>query len=216
MTVRELVGCLETLERRLQQLLDGGAPNGFGEQRFGGNNIARARAMFSGQLKRSPSPAKRGCYLSAARSLVFNHVLLEHIRWGSWNRLTEGVLAILDDRRSSLGADADDLDQQLRCDDLDIHPSGPVPGRGDSPADGECARFEQKGFDGHGELIEGLGRFGLKQERRPLRMRVGGLDWSFPDKQTLRLKFALGTGSYATAVLRELLDYSHTPPSSAG
>lgn len=220
LVVRQLDGCLDTLEQRLQKLRDCGAPNGFGEQRFGGNNIARARAMFSGQLKRPPSRTRRGFYLSAARSLVFNHVLLERIRQGSWNRLIEGDLAILDGSRSFFAADADDADLQRRCDELDIHPSGPLPGRGDSPADGECARIEQKVFENHSELIEGLSRFGLKQERRPLRMRVADLQWSFPDRQALRLKFALGTGSYATAVLRELLDYSHTssqtPPPSAG
>jgi tRNA(Glu) U13 pseudouridine synthase TruD len=36
---------------------------------------------------------------------------------------------------------------------------------------------------------------------------VGELDWTFPDERTLRLTFSLGTGSYATSVLRELVDY---------
>ncbi|MEE4304384.1 MAG: tRNA pseudouridine(13) synthase TruD, partial [Wenzhouxiangella sp.] len=80
-------------------------------------------------------------------------------------------------------------------------------GQGDSPAAGEAAEIENRQFEAHRELVEGLAKFGMKQERRPLRMRVGELEWHFPDERTLKLAFSLGTGSYATSVLRELVDY---------
>jgi len=205
--VRELEGDRTALEERLAGVRDHGVPNGFGEQRFGGNNIARALALFRGELRRKPSKAKRGFYLSAARSLVFNHVLAERIERGDWNHLIEGDLAMLDGSRSFFPADAHDPDQARRCAEQDIHPSGPLPGQGDSPAEGAAADIENRMFEDHRELVEGLSKFGMKQERRSLRMRVGGLEWSFPDETTLKLAFSLGTGSYATSVLRELLDY---------
>lgn len=204
LVVRELEGQVEALEAVLEQVRDHGVPNGFGSQRFGGNNLARARALFQGDLR--PSRAKRGFYLSAARSLIFNRVLEERIRLGNWNRLIDGDLAILDGSRSFFVADAADSEQQQRCAVLDIHPSGPLAGRGDTPAAAEAARIEQAVFEQHADLVEGLVRFGLKQERRPLRMRVHDLRWQRPDSSTLQLSFTLGTGSYATTVLRELVD----------
>jgi len=205
--VRNVEGDRAALEERLVATRDHGVPNGFGEQRFGGNNIARAHALFRGEMRRKPSKTKRGFYLSAARSLVFNHVLAERIRRGDWNRLIDGDLAMLDGSRSFFTADPHDPDQLRRCSEQDIHPSGPLPGQGGSPAGGEAAELENRMFESHRELVEGLGKFGMKQERRPLRMRVGELEWSFPDDQTLKLAFSLGTGSYATSVLRELVDY---------
>ncbi len=205
--VRELDGDLDALTDRLESLRDHGVPNGFGEQRFGGNNIARAHALFRGELRRKPSKSKRGFYLSAARSLVFNLVLAERLRRGDWNHLIDGDLAMLDGSRSFFAADADDPEQVQRCEEMDIHPSGPLPGRGESPADGEAAAIEQAVFAEQAELVEGLAKFGMQQERRPLRMRVKDLEWSFPNPTTLELTFELGTGSYATSVLRELVDY---------
>lgn len=207
LVVRDLDGDLAALEERLALVRDQGVPNGFGEQRFGGNNIARAHALFRGEMRRKPSKTKRGFYLSAARSLVFNHVLAERIQRGDWNRLIDGDLAMLDGSRSFFAADAIDPEQARRCKEQDIHPSGPLPGQGDSPAAGEAAEIENRQFEAHRELVEGLSKFGMKQERRPLRMRVGELEWSFPDERTLALAFTLGTGSYATSVLRELVDY---------
>jgi len=206
-TVRELEGDRAALEKHLAAVRYDGVPNGFGEQRFGGNNIARALAMFCGELRRKPSKTKRGFYLSAARSLVFNHVLRERIHRGDWNHLIQGDLAMLDGSRSFFAADPKDPDQLRRCREQDIHPSGPLPGQGDSPAEGKAAELENRIFHSHRELVEGLAKFGMKQERRPLRMRVGELEWRFPDDQTLTLAFSLGTGSYATSVLRELVDY---------
>lgn len=205
--VRNLEGDLDALAHRLDAVRDQGVPNGFGEQRFGGNNVSRALALFRGELRRKPSKTKRGFYLSAARSLVFNHLLAERIERGDWNRLIDGDLAMLDGSRSFFPADSTDPEQQKRCREQDIHPSGPMPGQGDSPAEGEAAELENRIFATHRELIDGLANFGMKQERRPLRMRVGDLEWSFPDEKTMKLAFSLGTGSYATSVLRELVDY---------
>ncbi|QOC21674.1 tRNA pseudouridine(13) synthase TruD [Wenzhouxiangella sp. AB-CW3] len=205
--VRELEGDMDALEARLATVSRQGVPNGFGEQRFGGNNIARAHALFRGELRRKPSKSKRGFYLSAARSLVFNKVLAERLRRGDWHQLIDGDLAVLDGSRSFFAADAADPEQIRRCTELDIHPSGPLPGRGESPAAGEAAAIEQTVFAEQSELVEGLAKFGMQQERRALRMRVKDLEWSYPEPHTLELTFELNTGSYATSVLRELVDY---------
>lgn len=208
LTVRGIVGDRDALSERLALVAEHGVPNGFGEQRFGGNNIARAYALFRGELRRKPTKAKRGFYLSAARSLIFNRVLAERIGLANWNGLIDGDVAVLDGSRSFFAADNEDSDQVQRCRSLDIHPSGPLVGRGESPVGGEAAAIEAAVIDDLAELFDGLARFGMKHERRALRMCVADLDWGFPDPYILRLTFTLGTGSYATSVLRELVEYT--------
>jgi len=73
------------IESRLEMIAQHGVPNYFGEQRFGiaGNNLREVAAIVS-----SPQPRFRGkrggLYLSAARSWLFNTVLAERVRRGTW------------------------------------------------------------------------------------------------------------------------------------
>jgi len=205
LTVRELDGDLEALQQRLAQVRDHGAPNGFGEQRFGGNNIARARALFAGAMRRKPGKHKRGFYLSAARSLLFNRVLEERIGDGTWNRIIDGDVAMLDGSHAFFVPEIGDTEVAARCERLDVHPTGPLAGQGASPVGGAVAELEQRIFDAEPELVRGLEQFRLQHERRALRMRVGELEWGFPEPNCLQLAFTLGSGSYATSVLRELI-----------
>lgn len=207
LVVRDLQADQQMLEQRLLALRDHGAPNGFGEQRFGGNNITRARALFAGELARKPSRHKRGFYLSAARSLLFNQVLVRRIGAGSWNRLVPGDVAQLDGSHSFFVPAPDDPTLATRCAQLDVHPTGPLAGLGQSPVFGEVAELEQLVFSEEADLVRGLAQFGLRQERRALRMAVRDLEWRRAEPDTLQLFFTLGQGSYATSVLRELIDY---------
>ncbi len=205
--VRAIEGDRDGLIERLHQVRAHGAPNGFGEQRFGGNNIARAHALFAGRLRRKPSKHKRGFYLSAARSLIFNLVLARRIENHTWNRITPGDVALLSGTGSWFVPEANDPELDARCQRLDIHPTGPLAGLGERPVTGTVAELEQAVFDEQRALVEGLCKFRLKHERRALRMKVSQLEWAWPDPQTLDLSFELGQGSYATSVLRELVDY---------
>lgn len=208
LVLRQLDGDLDALAERLQIVSDHGVPNGFGEQRFGGNNLARARALFSGELRRKPSKNKRGFYLSAARSLLFNRVLAERIAEGSWNCLLPGDVAMLDGSHSWFRADPEDSEQQQRCAALDIHPTGPLFGEGEQAVTGSAAEIEDRVLAKEPVLVQGLLQFRLQAQRRALRMRVRDLAWTFdPEQQALQLGFGLGQGSYATSVLRELVDY---------
>lgn len=207
LVVRELEGDRAELEARLRRIAELGVPNGFGEQRFGGNNIARAHRLFRGELRRKPSKAKRGFYLSAARSLIFNRVLERRILDCTWNRVMDGEVVMLDGSHSTFAADAADPDIQARCRAQDLHPTGPLVGEGDSKVSGEVAALEDDVISGQRELADGLAKFRLKTDRRPLRMRVIGLEWEFEGDAALALRFSLRSGCYATAVLRELVEY---------
>ena len=98
------------------------------------------------------------------------------------------------------------MDQELirRFAEWDIHTSGPLWGNGDLTPVGEALAIESAALAPFVVWREGLERLGLKMERRPLRVRVDPLTWHDTDEGLL-LCFELPRGSYATALLRELV-----------
>ncbi len=202
-TLRGVTGDTGGLEARLQSIANEGAPNYFGEQRFGRDNLARARAMFSGEFK-VRDRFKRGIYLSAARALLFNRVLARRVEAGAWNRILPGDALILHGSNSFFVCGNEDaLQERLR--QGDIHPSGPLWGRGELPCKGEPAALEETALADDELWRRGLEEAGLKQQRRPLRVIPREMTWRMPSPQVLQLCFVLPAGSYATAILREIV-----------
>ena len=204
--VRQLQAHRQTLEQRLQLLRDSGMPNYFGEQRFGHDyaNLAQAEALFERRLGRVERKL-RGLLISAARSQLFNEVLAARIEQVSWDRPRAGDYFTLDGSRTGFAAEQQDNTLIERCRSMDIHPTGPLWGRGRPPVSGETLALEQTLLEPYGVLRNGLEHVGLQQERRPLRVRVGELRWELPGQDELLLEFSLPAGSYATVLLRELL-----------
>ena len=204
----------EAIERRLQAVALRGVPNYFGEQRFGrkGDNVEQALAMFAGRRVRRE---ERTLLLSAARSELFNRVLAARVRNDSWDVALEGEVWSLDGSRSVFGPEpfTDELARRLA--DFDIHPSGPLWGRGELRSRGEVAAMEMRELAGDDALAlrSGLESAGLEQERRSLRLRPGNLVWRWPAEEALVLEFSLPPGAYATVVLAELGDMNTMAPS---
>jgi len=205
LVLRQVQGERSAIEARLQAIADRGLPNWFGEQRFGrgGGNVNQALAMFEGRRVRRE---QRSILLSAARSELFNRVLAARVADGSWERGLEGEVWMLAGSRSVFGPEpcSDTLARRLAT--FDIHPTGPQWGQGELRAQGVCAALELRVLseaDGPA-LRAGLEAAGLKQERRALRQQAVDLRWTWLDRQTLELGFALAPGSYATALLHEL------------
>lgn len=205
-TLRDVQGDRESAERCLQAIAAHGVPNYFGEQRFGreGNNISRALAFFAG--RRTPRK-QQGMLISAARSQIFNAVLARRVEAGSWNRVVAGECCCLHGSRSWFVAEPDSEDLQARAERFDIHPSGPLWGSGPLPSQGEAGALEQAVATQNQKLVDGLGKQRLDQDRRALRLRPEALRWEWPDASSLTLHFSLPAGSYATSVLRELVDW---------
>lgn len=222
LTLRQVQGQREAIERRLQAIAARGIPNWFGEQRFGrdGGNVASALAMFGyaqdadGTL--APAPKRRlrndqrSILLSAARSSLFNRVLGARVEQGNWDIGLDGEAWMLDGSRSVFGPEPWSEVLAERLARFDIHPSGPLWGAGELRSTGQAAAVEQGALsDPQSEILrQGLEAAGLKQERRALRLRPRGLDYRWPEAQTLQVEFALPPGCYATAVLWELGEVS--------
>ncbi|HET6545200.1 MAG TPA: tRNA pseudouridine(13) synthase TruD [Rhodanobacteraceae bacterium] len=203
--LRRVRGARDEAGHRLATIAARGVPNYFGEQRFGRNegNLVSARALFAGA--RMPR-ASRSLSLSAARSYLFNLVLAERVRAGTWDRAMDGDVWMLAGSHSVFGPEqwSERLTGRLAA--FDIHPTGPMWGRGDLRSGDRVREMEQAVAGANGELSAGLAAAGLEQERRSLRLRVRDLthEWEAPD--SLVLAFRLESGAFATTMLRELCD----------
>jgi tRNA pseudouridine13 synthase len=207
LTVRGLHGDTSGLGQRLALIAREGIPNYFGAQRFGhdGGNLRALQAWWQ-EGARAPSRMLRGILLSAARGFLFNAVLAERVGRGNWNRLVEGDCPNLDGTSrqfaASAATDAELLERLAR---LDIHPTGPLWGKGEAEASGAALVLEQDVLNRHAWLCDGLIREGLEHARRPLRVAVRNLRHAL-DGDRLQLEFELTSGAYATAVLREVVN----------
>lgn len=210
LVLRDVEGDRAAVEARLHAIGARGVPNYFGVQRFGrdGDNVAQALAMFAGRRVRRE---ERTLLLSAARSELFNRVLAARVRGGTWDQPLEGEIWSLDGSRSVFGPEpfSDVLAQRLAA--FDIHPSGPLWGRGELRSRDAAAALERAAMEGETAvaLQRGLEAAGMEQERRALRLRPTELAWRWlADDAALELSFALPPGSYATSVLAELGEVS--------
>lgn len=207
--LRDVTDVAEVLAR-VSQVREQGAPDYFGGQRFGrrGDNVIRA-LEDAGAGGRIGKQRHGGIYLSAMRSFLFNAVLAERVSAGSWNQIIEGEAVQLDGSRSFFIADdtnnkPDELAARLA--EGDIHPSGPLWGRGELPSAGAAAELEKNIAAEYPELTGKLEAETLKQERRPLRILPGNLDVEQAGETEILCSFSLPAGAYATSVLRELVN----------
>lgn len=204
-TVRDLQCDAGALRERMAALAGGGVPNYFGPQRFGrdAGNLADVLRAAAGQ-PRGRGRGDQGFLLSAARSVIFNAVLAERVGRGDWNRLLPGDVANLDGRGSVFAVPETDAELERRCNTLEVHPSAPLAGDGDSLATGEVRALEEGVAARFPEALQVIHAARMKSERRALRMRVAGLTHEYAD-EILRIGFSLPAGSFATAVLREII-----------
>lgn len=205
LVIRDWRGDQDDTAEKLAAIKASGIANYFGGQRFGhqGRNVEQALGLFQGQ---KVSRELRSIYLSATRSFLFNQVLSARIERKNWNLPLPGDVYLFDGSRSRFKVDAPDQAVAERVAVGEIHPSGVLWGQGDSDVSGEVLALETEVIKRFPELAEGLKNSGVDMERRPLRVNVPDLVWRFANGQ-LHLSFSLPAGSYATALLREVIDW---------
>ena len=196
----------EALQQRLEVISQQGVPNYFGSQRFGwqGGNLGEARDYAA----RKALPEQRNVrsrLLSTARSYLFNQVLAARVADGSWQRAQVGDLLAFTDSRSFFPAgEAECNDPRLAI--LDLHPTGPLWGEGESATTHATHELEQSIAAREADLRDWLVRAGMSHERRILRLPIGRLTWHYPEPDILQLEFVLPAGCFATVLVRELVD----------
>ncbi len=186
-----------------------GAPNYFGEQRFGkrGANVENGLRVLRADPRRAVGRMSRrllNLLVSAVQSEVFNRVLIS--RLPTLDRLLDGDVAYLH-RNGACFVVEDAAAEQPRCERFEISPSGPLPGpellraRG-VPGELEDAAMQAMALEP--ALFARMPRATHEGARRPLRVPVAQARVEV-EARGLRLWFALPRGAYATSVLREVL-----------
>lgn len=203
LTLREVEGDRAQIEARLAAIASRGVPNWFGEQRFGrdGGNVERARALFGGRRMRREEAS---ILISAVRSAAFNAVLSARVEASCWDVPLAGEVLMLAGGRSVFGPEPIDAGLVQRCRDGDLHPTGPLWGAGALRTRDEALIFDLRAQDIGADLITGLERAGLRQERRACRVLPDALAWRWAEPSVLEIDFGLPAGAYATALLHEL------------
>ena len=187
----------QTASDNLEQVLARGFPNYFGLQRFGHNG--------SNLISKPRNKNQRSLQISAARSFLFNALVSTKVADGSWLNLEAGDVVQLNGVQSIFTIEEVDSIIQRRLDEGDIHPSALLCGDDLSSVQiEELAIIEQ--FPSLLEIIE---KAQVKSSRRATRANAKNLQWNI-EKEGLRLKFSLGTGSYATALIGDVFDLGET------
>ena len=207
--LRGISGERAALEERLLQVAQQGVPNYFGEQRFGrgGATLEQARRWALGGSRRL-TRAKRGLYLSALRSLLFNTALAARVKAGNWNSICNGDVCMLRGSRSLFTCELVDDEIRERAGNGDIHPGLPLWGSGACAASPERARQLRETLAEQRAVCEFLEQQGLELAWRPARLMADDFCWQFCDDDSLQLEFRLGAGSFATALLAEFARYA--------
>ncbi len=192
---------LEVLSRR-------GVPNYFGPQRQGraGINYQVGAALLGDERRRGRVPKpQRLWYLHAYQSFLFNRVVASRI--DRIDRVLVGDWAMKHDNGACFRVE-DAAAEQRRVEAFEISPTGPLFGSRAPWASGEPGDIERAAAAELGSTPESLTQAAadcrFRGERRLLRVRLEGLDWSLNGDQ-LAISFTLPPGAYATSVLRELM-----------
>lgn len=220
-TIRDL-DHTEDLEKRLQAVRSKGVPNYFGSQRFGeirasanaegvsieGGNLALAQKMLEGEVIRNRN--KRSMAISALRSWLFNQFVHERISQQLNQNQNEknalpGDILVLSGSNSFFNCEVPDAMIQNRLKEQDLQLSAPMWGKGDLSSSLDAAEIEQSVAKEYPEQCQLLEELGLKQERRPIWLYPLKMQWQLKG-DTLQLEFFLPPGSYATSVLREIIN----------
>ena len=194
---------LEQLEHRCNTIAKRGIANYFGEQRFGRNfnNLDQAIKLFNNPRFKI-SKHKRGMYLSAARSWIFNHILSERINRKVWNTALAGDVFMLDGKSACFKDDGDEqIKQRLQANE--IHPTAILWGEGDVMVTAQAAELESQIINQFSVFRDGLVSARLQAQRRACRLIPGNMV-CHREQDDFIVSFTLTSGSYATMILAEI------------
>lgn len=193
---------------RLQAVAKVGVPNYFGSQRFGinGNNLLQAQrwAQSHAPLR---DRTKRSFWLSATRSALFNQIVSTRLAEQELNQIIDGDALQLAGRGSWFVATAEEHDAlQARVDSGELLITASLPGDGEWGTQGEALAFEQACVAEEEILLGLLRRERVEAARRAILVKPQQFTWHWQNDTTVELKFWLPAGSFATSVVRELIN----------
>ena len=205
--LRDIVGNTAWLHEQIENICRQGAPNYFGEQRFGRDGRNVDMALQAAAQRRKLHWQQAGLYISAVRSYLFNEVLAERIAQNNWQAPQPGEVFMLD-RSNSIFRQPLDAEIQRRFLDGDIHLTAPLPGTGSdiAPLD-TVLQLESAVLARHEPLVSFLRATKSEGARRSLRLLPADFEVEVAGANVRRFSFVLSKGCFATSLMRELADY---------
>jgi tRNA pseudouridine13 synthase len=214
--VRELNCLAEEAQERCQAILNRlsevpGAPNWYGAQRFGrsGNNAQIGKALVT-KTKisgKAPRGRQRRLYISAYQSQLFNLYLQKRLEDELYSTVLSGDVL---QKRDSGGmfANEDLQDEQKRFDTGQLSLTGPMFGhRMKFPkAETQAAERETQLLNDEELSLESFSHLGKLAQgtRRPLSVLLENAQVAAKE-DFVEVSFGLPAGSYATAIMREIM-----------
>ncbi|WP_415889305.1 tRNA pseudouridine(13) synthase TruD [Neptuniibacter sp. SY11_33] len=196
---------MNELQQRVDYVVQQGVPNYFGEQRFGRDfgNLDKGIALLRGEYQERQRN-KKGIYISAVRSWLFNQVLSQRLEQDLWDTVLDGDALMLAGSQSCFVENEATDELQRRLADKEINLTGPMWGGGDMLPNVDAEAWELEQVSRWSEVSELLEQLTLKQERRSLRLLPQQLEMNVINETECWLEFGLPSGAFATSVLREL------------
>lgn len=207
-------GEMDAMRARFTELAARGVPNRFGDQRFGGagDNAARGLALLRGE-RRERDKRKRRLLLSALQSAVFNRALELRAAGGALTQVRLGDVLKKTDT-GGLFVSTDPAADQPRVDAGQVVPTGPLPGGREiePPPDTPARAIEDEAIVAVGATRDDFARAGreLPGARRPVLLTLAEAELgedsdSQIDARSVRVRFTLPAGAYATVVVASLI-----------
>ena len=185
-----------------------GAPNWYGEQRFGthGDNAARGRALVLGEQRPGRERRRDRLLVSALQSELFNAWLVARIADGCYRTALAGD--VLHKRSGGMFVCDDPATDTARLAAGELVPTGPMFGvRMRGPTEGSpAAAREQAILAAAGLAPDAFARVRALAEgtRRDAAIAVTEIA-VLQRAETVEVQFALPGGAYATAIMREVM-----------
>ena len=167
--------------------------------------MPQAMQLIAGKIQ-VRDKAVRGILISAARSFLFNACVAERVQNGNWDTALDGDVFGFSQNRSLVLPGNLHGDESSRIREGTLELTAPLWGDGELLSQHVVREFEQRVAQRYPEITDGLAQFGLKQERRVTRLKPILPELTWETDKTLVVRFDLPKGTYATTLLRELVD----------
>lgn len=211
------VSDVESVEKRVESVISGGVPNYYGAQRFGrdGNNVLEAKRWGRDNV-RTRNQNKRSMYLSTARSWIFNHIVSDRINQDCFSTLVPGDIvmlanetkleeSVMTEQKISSAITADELAQyQQKLESGEAFITAALAGDNALPTEQQALQLEQKIVDSEPDLMALIRGNRMRHDRRETLLKPTDLSYSVQDNNVV-LCFSLSSGSFATSIIRELV-----------
>jgi tRNA pseudouridine13 synthase len=188
-----------------------GSPNWYGAQRFGqaGDNAEQGRALLLGDRRaRGMQGRQKRFLISALQSALFNEYLRRRMEDGLFGRVIDGDILQKTDSGGIFATTEPEVDQ-ARVDAGALAITGPMfghsmrcPPPGSAAAEREDRLLVDEGLTM--AAFQQAGKLGTGT-RRPLAVPIERTDVTVVAERAIELSFALPSGAYATALLREVV-----------